>query len=508
MFRLVFLIFISWIALAQKVKLPTAVQKTKEAIYQIKTDTSRGTAFFIQPDLAVAHFETVVNISDVNEIILSRPKSSNIRVEKIVSASFHGNIVFLKTKKKVKYFIKKGQVLDSGYIYSIGYSPGGELLQVKSSNESSKIERAFSAYRIFFDYSKDFRVVVGAPVLNSKGEYVGMNYDSADSVLYYTSAYHMSRVSPNSKNNLGTVCDDSLNCLKKENSRLNQHMGRYLSRDGTSLSYKSFHLRTTLQRVMQTDKKDLVLKYLKKGARDKSVEAAFTLGMFYLKGIGFSQNFKRSMRFFQQAANSGHTEAQYVLGILLLKGKGSTQNSRNDRKAFEWMFRSAQGGLLEAQWNLALFLAEGIGISKAAPHQAREWFETASHQGHPKAQFMLGQAYLDGEGILQDNEKGVYWIKKSAEGGDTKAQMKLASLYLFGVNGISRNIREAQKHLRRAAKNNNAEAQFKLGVIAQSQGKPARRFFEKAAMNGHLASQIKLQSLGTSCETAMKSLTE
>ena len=65
----------------------------------------------------------------------------------------------------------------------------------------------------------------------------------------------------------------------------------------------------------------------------------------------------------------------------------------------------------------------------------KEWTPLAD-QGHAKAQYNLGVAYANGEGVLQDYKTAVKWYILSAEQGYAKAQYNLGVMYALGQGVI------------------------------------------------------------------------
>jgi TPR repeat protein len=60
-----------------------------------------------------------------------------------------------------------------------------------------------------------------------------------------------------------------------------------------------------------------------------------------------------------------------------------------------WML--AQDGDAAAQYNLAQFYRQGIGV-EVDLREARRWYERAANQGHGFAQYALGLMYETGDG--------------------------------------------------------------------------------------------------------------
>lgn len=53
-------------------------------------------------------------------------------------------------------------------------------------------------------------------------------------------------------------------------------------------------------------------------------------------------------------------------------------------------------------------------------------------QGDAEAQNIIGEYYLDGTGVEQDEEKAVYWFEKSAQKGCSLAMFHLGECYYKG----------------------------------------------------------------------------
>jgi TPR repeat protein len=64
--------------------------------------------------------------------------------------------------------------------------------------------------------------------------------------------------------------------------------------------------------------------------------------------------------------------------------------------------------------------------------EGAKWYRKAADQGHPDAQFNLGLCYAKGIGVLKDEVEGVKWLRKSAEQGKPIAQFLLGVAYELG----------------------------------------------------------------------------
>jgi TPR repeat protein len=116
-------------------------------------------------------------------------------------------------------------------------------------------------------------------------------------------------------------------------------------------------------------------------------------------------------------------------------------------------------------------------------------------------QYNLGLRYFEGTGGLpQDYEQAVYWYRKAAEQEYAQAQHKLGGAYAQG-NGVDQNYEQAVYWYRKAAEQEYAQAQSNLGVCyAQGIGglsqdyEQAVYWFRKAAEQGDAGAQYNLGS--------------
>ena len=70
-----------------------------------------------------------------------------------------------------------------------------------------------------------------------------------------------------------------------------------------------------------------------------------------------------------KAAGQGMAEAQFDYAVVLLRGLGLT---RDEPKAIPYLRAAAQKGLASAQNRLAYVYAEGVGVKKS-PQEAAKW---------------------------------------------------------------------------------------------------------------------------------------
>jgi len=124
--------------------------------------------------------------------------------------------------------------------------------------------------------------------------------------------------------------------------------------------------------------------------------------------------------------------------------------------------KAAQGDVF-AQFSLGVAYAEGQGVEKNSP-MALEWYRRAAHQGYVGALYNLGVMYGTGRGVERDCAEAVKWFRKAADQGLAAAQFNLGLMYQNG-QGVEKDYADAARWYRKAADQGLAAAQFNLGLM-------------------------------------------
>ena len=112
-------------------------------------------------------------------------------------------------------------------------------------------------------------------------------------------------------------------------------------------------------------------------------------------------------------------------------------------------------------------------------------------------QFCLGWMYANGYGVKKDEAEAVKWYRKAADQNDADAQRNLGVMYEKG-RGVKKNEAEAVKWYRKAAEQGNAGGQRNLGVMyekgrgLEKDEAEAVKWYRKAAKQGHVGAQCNL----------------
>ena len=77
---------------------------------------------------------------------------------------------------------------------------------------------------------------------------------------------------------------------------------------------------------------------------------------------------------------------------------GSKNSTSREKINFTHTLKSARFGLIEAQYEVGLMYANGIGVAHNI-EQALEWIRRAAERGYPAAQYLLGTRYANGVAV-------------------------------------------------------------------------------------------------------------
>ncbi len=150
-----------------------------------------------------------------------------------------------------------------------------------------------------------------------------------------------------------------------------------------------------------------------------SDEAALkTAQAAYLAG-----DYPKALQIYRPMAIAGNALAQYDLGIAYKRGRGVTQDLN---QALDWFKRAADHNppLAEAQDELGLLLFQTGKRQEALPY-----LQQSAGRGDPRAQYVLGTAYFNGDLVQKDNVRAyALMTRASASGNLPKASEALATM--------------------------------------------------------------------------------
>src|SRR3546814_6636404 len=92
------------------------------------------------------------------------------------------------------------------------------------------------------------------------------------------------------------------------------------------------------------------------------------------------------------------------------------------------------------------------------------WMNAAAERGEPRAQYALGAALYNGDGVSQDYVRAAGYLAAAAEQGHPDAQFLLGECYANG-RGVTKNLNWAARWYGKAAAQGHAAGAFSYGVV-------------------------------------------
>ncbi len=224
-------------------------------------------------------------------------------------------------------------------------------------------------------------------------------------------------------------------------------------------------------------------------------EAENSIGVMFRDGIGVDVDFKEAVSWFLKSAEHGLSWGQNNIGCALMRGDGL---ARNKVFAREWFLKAAEQGLPEAQKNYA------FEVEHESPLLAKQWYEKAAAQGMMEAIVALQRLARSGQFGVEDVYSGSASLASAISKGDAKAIFLAGRNFSVGEGGVAKDLKEAEKNFREAAKLGLVEAKVELmQLLMDSDPCEAFRFAEEAAKVGNARAQFflgELLSFGHGCE--------
>lgn len=154
-------------------------------------------------------------------------------------------------------------------------------------------------------------------------------------------------------------------------------------------------------------------------AIDKGSTAAMVdLALLLDAGSGVAKDQAQARSLFERAATAGNARA--IAHLADLSGGAPT----DPVKARALLAKAAESNLAEAQYQLGLMTAEGVGGAKDDA-AARALFEKAAAQNHPGALERMGAFASHGRGGPEDSQAAKSYYEKAAALGNEEAKAAL-----------------------------------------------------------------------------------
>ncbi|CAK5211080.1 unnamed protein product [Aphanomyces euteiches] len=204
-----------------------------------------------------------------------------------------------------------------------------------------------------------------------------------------------------------------------------------------------------------TRDKEAAVRFFRKAAAERHLEAQFTLGLLHHTGdggrekrqdranefvpvVGIDQDDSIAYSLLNAAANRGHADSQWLLGTMLQEGRGTTANMA---RALELIQSSADNGNARGKFHLGVFYEYGRAVPQNLTLAAQLYAEAAA-ENVAEGAFYLGLMHAYGRGFPQDFKRAFGLFKKAADWGHGPAMYYLGLMHTHG-QGVEINYDQA-----------------------------------------------------------------
>ena len=220
----------------------------------------------------------------------------------------------------------------------------------------------------------------------------------------------------------------------------------------------------------------------KKPAQAGNPFALDTLGGCFRNGLGGLPKdeekaracFLRAFEGFKRMSEEPNPDVRALcyLGCYLGDGRGAADGKPNESPEVAaettrlWR-RSAEIGFATAACNVAFAYLNGDGVAEDEAEGVR-WLRAAANLGHWRAISELGQCYFYGTcGVERNVEKGLKALRQIATAGGVWEARLLGNFYLLGTDGVEKNEAEGIRWYRLAADRGDEEAPLRIAVCCE-----------------------------------------
>lgn len=132
--------------------------------------------------------------------------------------------------------------------------------------------------------------------------------------------------------------------------------------------------------------------------------------------------YDQAIKLLTPLANQSNSQAQFRLGMMHYHGQGFPED---EKLAVFWLRKAALQGHAKAMFELGNAYLLGHEAAKLVPDPDREaalWFFQAASAGHAEAQYTLGLLFLAGKGVIESRKEAMNWFRKAAAQGHAEAK--------------------------------------------------------------------------------------
>lgn len=159
-------------------------------------------------------------------------------------------------------------------------------------------------------------------------------------------------------------------------------------------------------------------KWYLRAAEQGDAAAQFNVGLMYSEGQGIEQDQKAAIQWYQKAANQEEPGALYNLGISYYFGNLLEQDRQKGQQLIE---KAAHLENPAAQYLMGHFFDQGGEFFSRDSNKALTWYRASAEQGYLEAQYSLAVMLANGMGTDKNLIEAAFWLLLAAEQGQQHA---------------------------------------------------------------------------------------
>lgn len=223
------------------------------------------------------------------------------------------------------------------------------------------------------------------------------------------------------------------------------------------------------------------------------VKAMMLLGTLYMTGQDYTEpSVAKTVEWFSRAAEAGEPSASFLLGDFYARQGNHAASKEAYGRSYQDYARLAQEGNLNALYWQGYMEQNRLG-TEARPEEGVRKLEQAAEQGHVWAFQQLFKTYAQGIGTSRDEARSISYARKAADAsGDPLMAWATACAYLNG-QGVAQDETVGEHYLDIAAAANISDAIFLKGTRLAKKGQTAEAlsYYTQAASMRHPDAMIE-----------------
>lgn len=246
----------------------------------------------------------------------------------------------------------------------------------------------------------------------------------------------------------------SVGMLKKQ---CRDYLVKYENVDGIEEKYKEIYKISEALKYFNTEDQLFTLLESGGGTAADLLKAGEAYDLVY--------NGPKAVEYYSRAAAKGSANGMYFLSLCYANAFGVKKDTV---RAEEWLNKAADAGAPGAWYTKAIYSKNGTRGYTKSDSKRKEYLGKALALAKPEAEkgnayymYELGRALLQSGG--DDTLRGVEWLLKGADKGNTDALDYVSSLYRYG-DYVSKDFNRGFKLLQKAAEKGSAVCMYSIAM--------------------------------------------